>query len=118
MSDDCENDSNNNATTANRLPSGTVINDHVASVVMMDDVIDDAKSESVIDKESIHACDEEDISRTARSSSQNEQIVTNDVCKEFTSILLTTGRMCDIGHSCYELMSMMELGTIEKGSIF
>ena len=95
-----------------------MINDHVASVVMMDDVIDDAKSESVIEEASIDSCDGEDISRTARPSSQNEQIVTNAVCKELTSMLLNTCRLCDIGHSCYELMSMMELGKIEKGSIF
>ena len=74
--------------------------------------------ESSMDEVSIVCCDEEDNGRTRYPSSQNEQIVTNDVCKELTSMLLNTCRLYDIGTSCYELMSMMELGKFEKGSIF
>ena len=40
--------------------------------------------ESTMDEVSIVCCDEEDNGRTIYPSSQNEQIVTNDNCKELT----------------------------------
>ena len=102
---------------ANSLPSDTVINDHVASVIMMDE----GEHDDVSTMENV-ACGNEDIciggSRSPSSSSQNEEIFTNDVCKEFTSMLLNTGSLSDFGNFCYELMNMMELGKFEKGSIF
>jgi hypothetical protein len=98
-----------------KLPSDTVINYHVASVIM----VDEGEHDNVSTMDNV-GCVNKDISiggsSSPSSSSQNEEIVTNYVCKEFTSMLLNTGS--DFGTSCYELMNMMELGQFEKGSIF
>ena len=56
---DVVNENDNNITSANSLPSDTVINDHVASVVMVDEGTDG--DELTMDEVSIEACDEENI---------------------------------------------------------
>lgn len=50
-------------------------------------------------------------------SSRNDDIVTNDVSKEFTSMLRNTCKLSDVGNSCYKLMNMMELVKAENGLI-
>ena len=86
--------------SANSLPSDTVIDDHVASVIMMDE----GEHDDVSTMDNV-ACGNKDISiggsRSPSSSSQNDEIVTTDVLKEFTSMLLNTGNLSDFGNSCY-----------------
>ena len=75
-----------------------MIDDHVASVIMMDE----GEHDDVSTMDNV-ACGNKDISiggsRSPSSSSQNDEIVTNDVLKEFTSMLLNTGNLSDFGNS-------------------
>jgi len=60
MGDYGESDNGDNTTTAKSLPNDTVINDHVASVVMVDESTDG--NELKMDEVLIDACDEKTLS--------------------------------------------------------